>query len=523
MLFILKGGRRALSVLFFLLVIWPAYGVVTLPALLSDNMVLQQGLPIHVWGKADQGETVTVRLLNQVQTTVADKEGRWEVWLQPLTKTAKPVTMTVTGSVVETVSQAGTDAKDGSNTLVVKNILVGEVWLAAGQSNMEYSVRLSYNAEQEIVQADHPKLRFFDAQRSFSDTAKADITGRWVLCSPETVAEMTATGYAFARGLHKHLKVPVGLIDASWGATRCEAWTPSLVFEADPRLSFWTRKWDQHLRDFPRLHATYLQQQETWMVAAEKARTVSETPPKAPKAPELKTKFEPSVIYNGVVAPLSRYTIKGVIWYQGENNAYKEEAFPYRYLFPAMIDAWRQAWKQGDFPFLYAQLSTLNKHPYWPVLRESQTVALKLKNTAMVVTYDVGDSTDAHFKLKQVVGKRFELAARRLVYGEKVAASGPQFRQFTVEGNALRVWFDYAEGLKSSDGKALVGFEVAGPDGHLYPAIATIDGETVLLHHEIVPHPCTARFAFKDAIIGNLINRYGLPAVPFRTDVKNGL
>ena len=522
-MFISKKLSGLVLSLLFLSFLWPAYSVVTLPSLLSDNMVLQQGQPVHIWGKADRGEEVTVRLLNQVQTTVADEEGRWEVWMQPVKKSAKPVTMTVTGRGVETGPQAGIGAKDGSNTVVVKNILVGEVWLAAGQSNMEYSVRLSHNAEQEIAQADYPKLRFFDAQRSFSDTAKADIAGRWVLCSPETVAEMTATCYAFARGLHQHLNVPVGLIDVSWGATRCEAWTPASVFEADPRLSFWTTKWEQHMRDFPRLQAAYLQQQETWKAAAEKARLAGETPPRAPKAPELKTKFEPSAIYNGIVAPLSRYTIKGVVWYQGENNAYKEEAFPYRYLFPAMIDTWRQAWKQGDFPFLFAQLSTLNKHPYWPVLRESQVEALKLKNTAMVVTYDVGDSTDAHFKLKQVVGKRFELAARRLVYGEKVAASGPQFRQFTVEGQHLRVWFDHADGLKSSDGKALVGFEVAGPDGRLYPATATIDGETVLLHHEKVPHPCTARFAFKDAIIGNLINRYGLPAVPFRTDVRNGL
>ncbi|NLE31434.1 MAG: 9-O-acetylesterase, partial [Bacteroidales bacterium] len=233
-------------------------------------MVLQQDQPVHIWGKAERGEVVTVRLLNQVQTVVADEAGHWEVWLKPVKKSAKPVSMTVTGNGIGGGVRAG--AKNGPNTVVVKNILVGEVWLAAGQSNMEYSVRLSHNAEQEIAQANYPKLRFFDAQRSFSDTAKTDIAGRWVLCSPETVAEMTATGYAFARGLHQHLNVPVGLIDASWGATRCEAWTPATVFEADPRLSFWTTKWEQHLRSFPRLQAAYLQQQDTWKAAAEKAR-----------------------------------------------------------------------------------------------------------------------------------------------------------------------------------------------------------------------------------------------------------
>ena len=244
-MFISKKLSGLVLSLLFLSFLWPAYGAVTLPSLLSDNMVLQQGQPVHIWGKADRGEEVTVRLLNQVQTTVADDEGRWEVWMQPVKKSAKPVTMTVTGRGVETGPQAGIGAKDGSNTVVVKNILVGEVWLAAGQSNMEYSVRLSHNANQEIAQADYPKLRFFDAQRSFSDTAGTDIAGRWVLCSPETVAEMTATGYAFARGLHQQLNVPVGLIDVSWGATRCEAWTPAWVFEADPRLSFSQHKTKQ--------------------------------------------------------------------------------------------------------------------------------------------------------------------------------------------------------------------------------------------------------------------------------------
>lgn len=515
MWFMTKGGRRGLAVQICLLLLLPTYGVVSLPALLSDNMVLQQEQPVHIWGKADPGEAVTVRLMDQVQTTVADRYGCWEVWLHPLKKTSKPVTMQVTGSGSASAAEA--------NTVLVHNILVGEVWFAAGQSNMEWSVKQSDNAEHLLACSNYPKLRFFDAQRRFSDSLQTDIAGRWVECTPESVAGMTAVGYVFARGLHQHLKVPVGLIDASWGATRCEAWTPAWVFHADPRLQYWPQKWEEHLADYPRRKQVYDKQLAAWKEAAETARLAGETPPMPPRAPEYKSKMEPSVIYNGIVAPISRYTIKGVIWYQGENNAYKDEAFNYRYLFPAMIDAWRQVWRQGDFPFLYAQLSTLFKHPYWPVLRESQTETLKWANTAMVVTYDVGDSTDAHYKNKEVVGQRFVLAARRLVYGESVVASGPQFRQMTVEGNALRLWFDHADGLKIADGNALVGFEMAGEDGRLYPAIASIEGRTVLLRHERVSKPCTARYAFKDAVVGNLVNRHGLPAIPFRTDVRDGI
>ncbi len=486
--------------------ILPVCGAVTMPSLLSDNMVLQQGVPVHIWGKADVGERVTVRILDQSHKAVADKGGNWELWLHPL-KSSRPVSMTVSGK----------------NTIVIHNILIGEVWFAAGQSNMEYSVRLSNNSDEEIAHADYPQIRLFDAKRSFSDSAQTDIAGTWVLCSPETVAEMSATAYFFSRGLHRHLKVSVGLIDASWGATRCEAWTPAKDFAADPRLNFWIKKWELFRLDYQKQYQNYLAGLEAWKVRAEKAKTEGEAIPREPIAPEGKTKYEPSVIYNGIVAPVSKFTIRGVVWYQGENNAYEQEAYPYRYLFPTMISAWRREWKQGDFPFIFAQLSTLNKHPYWPVLRESQTETLKLSNTAMVVTYDIGDSTDAHFKNKQTVGHRFELAARSLVYGENIEASGPMFRQMTVEGDSLRIWFDHADGMRSSDGGVLAGFEIAGDNGKRYPAKATIDGETILLYNEKVTNPSVARYAFKDATIGNLINGSGLPAVPFRTDVKNGL
>lgn len=495
--------RILAAILFAMSIAQPTWASVTLPSLISDNMVIQQGVPVHIWGKADPGERVTLKISDQIRQTVANEGGNWQIWLHPM-KASKPLTMTVSGK----------------NTLTVKNILPGEVWFAAGQSNMEWSVRKSNNSKEEMAHANFPEIRFFDAERSFSDTEKTSIAGKWVICSPQTVAEMTGAGYFFARGIHQNLKLPIGLIDASWGATRCEAWTPIEAFENDSRLNYWTNKWDIYQRDFPKLKEEFKLKHTSWKEKVKEAKQSGAEIPREPREPKRKTKFEPSVIYNGVVAPICNYTIKGVIWYQGENNAYKDETYAYRYLFQTMIELWRDAWKQGDFPFIYAQLSILHKHPYWPVLRESQSEALKLKNTAMVATYDIGDSTDAHFKNKQEVGKRLVLAARKLVYGDDIVASGPTFRQLTKEGDSLRIWFDHAEGLDSSDGNELTDFEIAGDDGKFYGAKAKLDGNTILIYNEKVAHPSIARYAFKDIIVGNLVNGSGLPAFPFRGKIK---
>ncbi|MCW3807907.1 sialate O-acetylesterase [Plebeiibacterium marinum] len=499
----MKGSQIIVTVLLFIVSVYTTNAEISLPSLISDNMVIQQGKPVHIWGNANVDEKVTVSLLNQSQQTIANKDGKWQVWLHPM-EASNATSMTISGK----------------NTITIKNILIGEVWFAAGQSNMEWSVKKSNNSEEEIANADYPQIRFFDAQRSFSDTIKSDIVGKWVVCSPETVAEITGGGYFFARGLHHQQKVAVGLIDASWGATRCEAWTPEESYNKDPRLMYWQNEWDQYQRDFPQTYKKYKEDLTAWELKAEKAKEEGQEIPKKPREPKRKNKNQPSSIYNAVVAPISFYTIRGVIWYQGENNAYEKQSYLYRYLFPEMILAWRKAWGQGDFPFIYAQLSTLWKHPYWPVLRESQTEALKLYNTAMIATYDIGDSTDAHFKNKQSVGKRFELAARKLVYGDEVVASGPVFRQVTIEGNKLRIWFDHGKGLKASGGNELVGFEIAGNNGQLMPADAEIDGETIVLSNKQIKNPVIARYAFKDAVIGNLINGAGLPAVPFRNDVS---
>jgi sialate O-acetylesterase len=483
-----------------------SHATVILPALISDNMVLQQGMPVHIWGRASAGERIKVSVLAQNAETLADESGNWQLWLNPLASKT-PVSLTVSGT----------------NSIVVKNVLIGEVWFASGQSNMEWDVSQSNDAEKEIAAADFPAIRLFEAVKGISDSIQTEIGGRWVICTPQTIPHITAVGYFFARGLHQKLNVPLGLIEASWGATRCEAWTPAQMFKTDSRLNYWINKWSAVERAFPALQAAYQQKYETWQKEVQQARRAGTAEPAKPVEPQLLTKVKPSVIYNAVVAPLSHYTIRGVVWYQGENNAYKDEAFNYRYLFPAMIQGWRDAWGQGDFPFIFVQLSTLNKHPYWPVLRESQHETLKLRNTAMAVSYDVGDSTNAHYHNKQTVGKRLELAALKLVYNNNVEASGPVFRQMTFEGNKLRIWFDHADGLKPSAGQSLYGFEIAGAEGRLYPADAKIEGTTIVLSNPRVQKPAIARYAFKDAVVANLINSSQLPAVPFRTDVKDGI
>jgi sialate O-acetylesterase len=474
---------------------------ITLPALISDNMVMQQNAPVHLWGKATIAEKVNISILKQNITAIADEKGNWETWLQPI-KGATSISMTVSGS----------------NTIVVKNILIGEVWLASGQSNMEWDVSQSNDSAKEIRNAAYPEIRLFVAKRSYSDTIKTEIEGKWEICSPESVKSFSAVAYFFGRDLQKKLKVPVGIIEAAWGATNCQSWTPLIAIKADPRLAYTEDDWKKYVEDYPRRKKNYDTAFAQWQILAEQQKAEGKKVSPAPREAQMSWKDKPGVIYNAVIAPLSKYTIRGVIWYQGEANAYERVAYPYRYLFPAMIKAWRDAWQQGNFPFLFVQLSTLNKHPYWPVLRESQLQTLQLVNTGMAVSFDVGDSTDAHYKNKQAIGYRLHLTARYLVYGENIEYSGPVFKQMTIEGSSVRLWFSHAKGLKSSDGNALKGFAIAGADGKFLTANTVIDGETILLYNSAIVNPVLVRYAFKDAPVCNLINGAGLPASPFRTD-----
>lgn len=475
---------------------------IKLPAIISDHMVLQQNVPVRIWGTASPDEKIIVSLSDQKINIQADINGKWHVWLKPLKK-SRGITMTITGT----------------NTITVKDILIGEVWLASGQSNMEWKVRQSTNAEEEIKNANYNDIRFFAAKKGISEKPLAEIDGKWEICSPAITGNFSAVAYFFGRDIHKRLNTPVGLVETSWGATNCQAWTPAEVFATDPRVKYILDDWSRVTERYPQSLKTYQESMEKWRADSILKRSKGEALTPAPRSPGNPfNKNAPSSIYNATIAPLTNYTIRGVIWYQGEANAYQNVAYPYRYLFPAMITAWRNAWGQGDFPFLFVQLSAMGNHPYWPVLRESQLETLKLKNTGMAVSIDVGDSADAHFKLKQPIGYRLHLIARNLVYGEKTEYSGPMYRQATEEGKSLRLWFDHAKDLKTTDGGPVKGFTVSGNDGIFVPANAIIDGETILINSPSVDKPIAARYAFVDFPHCNLVNGSELPASSFRTD-----
>lgn len=495
-------GLHHIIILFTLFIGAISHAQVKLPPILSDHMVLQQNHPVRIWGTASPAERVSVFIQNQKIDTEADANGKWQVWVKPL-KAARNVSLSVIAS----------------NTIVVKDILIGEVWLASGQSNMEWKVRQSVNPDEEANNANYPEIRFFTARKGISETPLEEIGGQWVICTPQTAANFSAVAYFFGRDLYQQIKTPIGLIETSWGATRCEAWTPKEVIEKDPRLKYASENWNKFVQNYPAVVKQYEVAMEKWKIdsAEKKAKGLSTSAP--PRQPDNAfNKRAPGSIYNGTIAPLKNFTIRGVIWYQGENNAYQNEAFRYRYLFPAMITAWRKTWGQSDFPFLFVQLSSLGNHPYWPVLRESQLETLELVNTGMAVSMDLGDSTDAHYKRKQPVGKRLSFIARHLVYGEDIEYSGPVYRQMTNEGSAIRLWFDHAKGLKPSDRGELKEFTIAGKDGGFLPATAVIEGETILVSNSQIFNPVAVRYAFIDFCRGNLVNGADLPASSFRTD-----
>ena len=481
--------------------VWPAgtaLGNVTLPALISDHMVLQQGMPVRVWGKADPGEQVRVKFQGQTVQTAADSGGKWEAWLKPLKAGAAAAQLTVAGN----------------NTIVVQDVLVGEVWIGSGQSNMQWMVANSNNADEEIKNAKYPHIRLFQVKMQVADTAQADTEGSWRLCDPETVGKFSAVEYFFGRDLHRHLKVPMGLIQSAWGGTPAQSWASRGAIDADPALKFIGDEWEKVLANYPAAKEKYEAALTKWKATPAEARKGAG--PRPPAGPGHQN--TPGGLYNAMIAPLTPFAMRGVIWYQGESNATPPHAEPYRRLFRTMIEDWRAKWGIGSFPFLFVQLANFKANPHWPVLRESQTATLELRNTGMAVIIDIGESGNIHPKNKQEVGRRLMLSARAVAYGEKLVHSGPLFRELTSEGSQLRAWFDFASrGLRARDGAALTGFEIAGADGNFVPAQASIDGETVVASSPSVPAPVALRYAWADDPVCNLTNAEGLPASPFRS------
>ncbi len=483
----------------------PLIAEVKLPAIISDHMLLQQQMPVRIWGKASPGEKIALEINGQRASAVADGAGAWEAFLPPMSA-GGPYDMTI----------------HGANELNVHDVLVGEVWVGSGQSNMELPMTRVNDSDAEIAAANFPQIRLFTVKKKVSDAPLDDVVGSWSPCTPEAVKNFSAVGYFFSRYIHQNRHVAVGFIHSSWGGTPAESWTVRPVLEANPLLKPILDEWDQTLTAYPAANQKYEQQLADWKVKAAAAKADGKPLPRAPGAPAGPGHPNtPGGLWNGMIAPITPYAIRGALWYQGESNANTKHAYQYRYLFSAMIEDWRREWAQGDFPFLFVQLANFQSNGTWPVLRESQTDTLELRNTGMAVIDDIGEPKDIHPKNKQEVGRRLGLAARAIAYGEKIEYSGPLFRQLTRSDNALRIFFDHTgDGLDSRGGDKLLGFEIAGKDGNFVPADARIDGETVVVMSEQVTDPQKVRYAWADDPKCTLENKDGLQASPFRAELK---
>lgn len=500
----------ALAVLFPLCLLAAATsagGDVKLPAVIGDNMVLQRHQRVPIWGTADPGEKVTVTFAGQHVTATAKPDGRWVLRLTALAA-GGPYEMTVTGK----------------NTVRLQNVLVGEVWVCSGQSNMAFSVQGSNNAQEEIAGAEYPMIRLLTVPRVPASEPVSDIEAQWVVCSPQTVPGFSAVGYFFGRELHKELGVPVGLINTSWGGTPAESWTTRPTLEEDPEFVPIVERWNQARENYPEQKQKHEEALAKWKGEAEKAKAEGKQPPRQPSPPLFERKqYEPASLYNGMIAPLIPYAIKGAIWYQGESNAGR--AYQYRSLFSAMIRDWRLQWGQGAFPFLFVQLANfMAREPEpaesaWAELREAQAMALRLPKTGQAVIIDIGEADDIHPKNKQDVGYRLALNALAIAYGRDIVYCGPTFRSMELEGDRIRLHFDHVGGgLIARDGGPLKGFAIAGEDREFVWADAVIEGDIVVVRSGDVPHPVAARYAWANNPDCNLYNREGLPASPFRTD-----
>ncbi|MDP6545649.1 MAG: sialate O-acetylesterase [Phycisphaerae bacterium] len=540
------------TVLCLLALVAPVAAELKLPSIISDNMVIQADREIPIWGWAKGGQRVSVSLGGSTAkgstnsgafdvgaTATADKNGKWMVKLGKVAPAGMVCKMTI---------------QAGDETRTISNILVGEVWVCSGQSNMQFSVRGANNGKEEIAAAEFPRIRLFTVTRKATPELQPTCGGRWLLCSPKTVERFSAVGYFFGRALHKNLKAPVGLINTSWGGTRVEAWTDPAVVKACPQAKELVAWWDTSIGKFDRAkydavrkkqldaHRAAIAAETKRIAAARKAgKTVKRRRIRLPRGPlnPITTQHRPGNLYNGMIAPLVPYAIRGAIWYQGESNA--RRAYQYRTLFPLMITNWRKAWGQGDFPFLWVQLANFRKRNQTPVdddwaeLREAQSMTLSLPNTAQAVTIDIGNGSDIHPKNKQDVGKRLALAAWKVAYGQGIVHSGPKFVSMRIEGENAVLEFRHAGGgLVAKDPKGeLEGFAIAGADKKFTWAYARFTrsgygsardkNRTVWVSSKSVSSPVAVRYAWSANPECNLYNKEGLPASPFRTDDWPGI
>jgi len=470
-------------------------------------MVIQRDQPVHIWGHAAPDEAVSVTFRGATQSTKADPLGRFGVYLAP-GDAGGPFDLTV----------------KGNNTIAFKDVLVGDVWIASGQSNMEFKLRQGDNAQAEIAAAKYPKIRRTLIDRKVSDYPVEDAPGQaWMDVNPENAANASAVSYFFARHIQqKENGIPIGIIETFWGGTPVEAWMSLHAIGADPGLMPIFSEWAKAEEAWPVVEATYQKQLADWNVTSAAAKSSGATVPAQPANPNLRPDgpYLPAGLYNAMIAPFTPFPIKGAIWYQGEANANDRPngASLYARAFQAMIRDWRRAWGEGDFPFLYVQLANFKASPAWADLREAQRQTLSLANTGMAVIIDIGNPDNVHPTDKQDVGLRLALAARVVAYGEKIEDSGPTLRKAVREGAGLRVWFDHGTGgLVAKGGGAVKGFEIAGADRKFVSAEAHIEGASIVVSNAAVATPVYVRYAYADNPDCNLFNGEGLPASPFRS------
>lgn len=483
---------------------------VKVPALIADNMVLQQNANVAIWGWADPGEAVEVLSGwgKASVKTVVDQQGNWLVRLKT-TKAGGPYVLTI----------------KGKNTLLIKNVLLGEVWLCSGQSNMHFPVAKGpsdwatgvINSEEEIAKGNYPSIRMITVERKVAEEPQKNFVGQWEVCSPQTVGNFSAVAYFFAREIFEKTGFPIGLINSSWGGTPAESWTKKEILAADSELAQILEQYRQDLEKYPQAIAAFQIELATWKKESDEAKAKGEKPKGAPREPiGPNHNKSPYKLYNAMIHPLIPYTLKGVIWYQGESNV--DRAWQYRKLFPTMIANWRKDWSSPNLPFYFVQIAPHRSQK--PEIREAQLVTmLSVPNTGMSVVTDTGDSLDIHPRDKQTPGKRLALWALAQQYGGKdILYSGPIYKSMKVKKDKIRLQFDYVGGgLVAKDGE-LVEFTIAGDDQQFVPAKATIEGNSVVVWSEAILNPVAVRFAWRNVPFPNFYNKAGLPASPFRTD-----
>jgi sialate O-acetylesterase len=512
--------RLTLAFALFLSIINPVSAIVSLASPFQDHMVLQRDRVVPVWGKANAGESVTVSMGIQQQSVVVGTDGKWIIRLNAL-KAGGPFEMTV----------------KGENTLVLKDVYVGEVWLCSGQSNMDMTVAREdrywcgvINEKEEVAQANYPEIRVFDTAYFPTDEVQEKVDGKWEIVSPETVGHLSAAAYFFARDLYKKYKVPIGLITTAYGASTAEAWISQPALEAHLDLTFLI---DNYIKKKAAYNPTLAELQklqeaiDKWKVDGVKAKSEGKDEVRGPKNKDPRIdQHNPCVLYNGMVAPLIPYAIRGAIWYQGESNG--NTAAIYGKIMETLINDWRERWGQGEFPFLYVQLANHQQLITDPVkddpmvlVRDAQLKNLSIANTGMVVAIDNADPTDPgniHPKNKQEIGKRLALIARAKVYGENIPYSGPIYDYTIITGNQMKIAFTNTDGGLLAKGDKLTGFAIAGADKKFVYAQAVIEGNQVIVSSSEVENPVAVRYGWAKNPPVNLYNKADLPASPFRTD-----